>query len=142
MASRSKQMKVLDDLLAKKREELNRLQIEIATLEDARRRALGVAEAPRRRAPRSDVKNMVLKMLEEVGAAGLVATTAVELAEKRGTRLERGTVSSLLSRLKHDNIVRYDGNVYRLVSVSANADEATGKPEATVHSFPASKSAL
>lgn len=132
-------MMALEDALAKKRAELAKLQIEIAALEDVCRRAAGDAK-PKLRAPRSDVKNMVLRMLEEVGQSGLVATTAVDLASKRGMHLERGTVSSLLSRLKHDQVVRYDGNVYRL-SKFENVVEVGSKPEATVHSFPASKSA-
>lgn len=133
-------MQVLEDYLAKKREELRKLQIEIATAEELLRRSAGpTGPVPlKKRAPRSNVKNLVLNLLEEAGEAGLVATSAVEMAEKRGEHLERGTVSSLLSRLKHDQIVRYDGNAYRL-SKFENVVEVGTKPEATVHSFPASK---
>ena len=63
------------------------------------------------RASRSDVKRVVLSLLDEFRAEGLVATSAVEAAGKRGIHLERATVSSLLSRLKHDGAVTYDGKV-------------------------------
>lgn len=140
MASRGKQMRTLDEMIAKKREEIKKINIEIAALEEARQRTMGLNEQPRKRAARSDVKNLVLQLLEEAGSAGLVASVAVEMAEKRGARLERGTVSSLLSRLKHDKIVRYDGTAYRLEQFW-NGGEPNHKAEATVHSFPTSKNA-
>lgn len=66
------------------------------------------------RAQKGSVKTMVLDLLEEAGATGLNATTAVGMAEKKGLHLERGSVSSLLSRLKNDGVVSYDNDVYRL----------------------------
>ena len=65
---------------------------------------------------KSSIKTIVLDLLEEVGTTGLNAVTALEMADSRGQRLERGSVSSLLSRLKGDGIVDYDsdGKVYRL----------------------------
>jgi hypothetical protein len=58
-------------------------------------------------------KKLVLELLDEAGSAGLVATEAVERAAARGVKLDRGTVSSLLSRLKKDGVVDYDGDKYR-----------------------------
>ncbi|WP_333830599.1 hypothetical protein [Pararhodobacter sp.] len=72
------------------------------------------------RAPKGSVKTTVLELLEEVGAMGLNATAAVDLAEAKGIHLERGSVSSLLSRLKNDGVVSYNNDVYRL-SPSASA---------------------
>jgi hypothetical protein len=139
MGSRSKQMRVVEDEIARKKEQLRKLQIEIAALEEVLARATGVKKP---RAPRSDVKREVLRLLEEVGDRGLVAASAVEMAEKRGVRLERGTVSSLLSRLKHDGFVVYDGTSYRLPSSGAGEKPAENQlPAASVHPFPASKSA-
>lgn len=60
------------------------------------------------------VKRVVLDFLEEVGTTGLNAATAVEIANRRGITLDRGTVSSLLSRLKRDEIAVFDGHMYRL----------------------------
>ncbi|WP_426037502.1 hypothetical protein [Cypionkella sp. TWP1-2-1b2] len=69
------------------------------------------------RAPRSNVKQTILAMLEDAGVVGINATGAVERAAKNGVSLERGTVSSLLSRLKNDGVVTYDGAAYRLSSI-------------------------
>lgn len=102
------------------------LKARIADLEqqligvDTAIRVLGgsVAEerAARGRLPRANVKQTVLSLLEEVGESGLNAAKAVEIAENRGERIERGTVSSLLSRLKSEGIVEYTGTVYRLIN--------------------------
>jgi hypothetical protein len=143
MAGRSRQMRFVEEAIARKREEIKKLQIELAALEDVLKRASPDALPQRKRAPRSNVKNLVLELLEEVGRTGLNAASAVERAERRGERLERGTVSSLLSRLKHDRVVKYDGTVYRLGKYGSDegASDAEERQEAIVHPFPASKSA-
>jgi hypothetical protein len=67
------------------------------------------------RVPRSGVKQMVIDLLEEVGPKGLNATMAVALArEGHDVRLDRGSVSSLLSRMKSDGFVTYVDGLYRL----------------------------
>lgn len=60
------------------------------------------------------VKAVLLDLLEEVAAEGLNAPIAVETASRRGLSLDRGTVSSLLSRLKRDEALSFDGQRYRL----------------------------
>lgn len=76
---------------------------------------LDESPAPKQtRAAKGSVKTTVLDLLEEVGRSGLNAATAVDLAKTKGVELERGSVSSLLSRLKTDEIVTYDGSAYRL----------------------------
>lgn len=72
---------------------------------------------------RQPIKATVLDLLEEVGTTGLNAITALELAGNRGQRLERGSVSSLLSRLKGDGIVVYDGDVYRLTRYATQTSD-------------------
>jgi len=66
------------------------------------------------RATRSNVKSAVLDLLERVGQNGLNAAIAVEMASQDNVNLDRGSVSSLLSRLKNDKVVSYDGSLYRL----------------------------
>ena len=72
-------------------------------------------------APRANVKQTVLQLLEQAAADGLNAATAVERAAKAGVAIERGTVSSLLSRLKNEGVVVYDGTVYRLAMHKGDA---------------------
>jgi hypothetical protein len=73
------------------------------------------------RAPRSNVKQTILELLEQAGADGINAASAVEKSARAGVTLERGTVSSLLSRLKNEGIVIYDGSVYRLAKHKGDA---------------------
>lgn len=78
------------------------------------RRGEPVPAATRNREPRFNVKRTVLELLGSAGEDGLNAAMAVEVAAKQGKPLERGSVSSVLSRLSKDNVVHYDGKVYRL----------------------------
>jgi hypothetical protein len=66
------------------------------------------------RGRRTATKGVILGLLKDVGTTGLDAASAVELANGRGVTLDRASVSSLLSRLKKDEIVTYDGEKYRL----------------------------
>ncbi len=115
MARMTNQMKMLEERLAQVRREIDKLKAQEALLLDMMREASGEPKV-KPRAPRSNVKHSVLELLEEVGSDGLNAVRAVEMAAKRGLSLERGTVSSLLSRLKNEGVVNYDGTVYRLKS--------------------------
>jgi len=63
---------------------------------------------------RGNAKSLLLDLLKEAGTTGLTSNSAVEIAARRGTKLERGTAASNLSRLKADGAVVYDGSVYRL----------------------------
>lgn len=113
MARMTNQMKMLEERLEQVRREIEKLRAQEALLVDMMREASGEPKI-KPRAPRSNVKQTVLDMLEQVGAQGLNAASAVELAARSGMSLERGTVSSLLSRLKNEGAVVYDGSVYRL----------------------------
>jgi hypothetical protein len=92
------------------------LDIAISVLEGHSNASPTQVAVPTGRKPKT--KKVVLDMLGEVGVDGLVATEAVERAASRGVTLERGTVSSLLSRFKRDGLVDYDGDRYRLKRVA------------------------
>jgi hypothetical protein len=78
-------------------------------------------------------KGVVLDLLRDVGTRGLNAVTAVELANRRGITLDRASVSSLLSRLKKDDIVTFDNEVYRLKEFSARPAQVHEFPRASVN---------
>jgi DNA-binding transcriptional ArsR family regulator len=80
--------------------------------------------AQEERSGRSSAKSAVLDLLREVGTTGLNAAVACEIAERRGAKLDRGTVSSLLSRLKRDGIVIYEDDRYRLKEFSPRKPDA------------------
>lgn len=67
---------------------------------------------------RGNVKSTILELLSEVGTTGLNANTTVEMAKRRGVDLDRASVSSLLSRLKREEVLDYDGDKYRLKEFS------------------------
>lgn len=64
---------------------------------------------------RGKAKELLLDLLKEAGTTGLNATTAVEIAARRGKKLQRGTAASTLSRLKTDGVVLHEHDRYRLV---------------------------
>lgn len=113
-------MQSLQDRLDSIRRDLDRALREVdkiraleALILDMQREAKGEPKV-KLRAPRSNVKQTVLALLEAAGAAGINAAMAVEKTAKEGIAMDRGTVSSLLSRLKNEGVVWYDGSVYRL----------------------------
>ncbi len=93
--------------------EVEKIKAQEELIRDMIREAKGEPKV-KLRAPRSNVKQTILDLLEQAGTSGLNGASAVETAAKAGVSLERGTVSSLLSRLKNEGVVAYDGSVYRL----------------------------
>lgn len=69
-------------------------------------------------AKKPQTKAVVLDLLEEVGTTGLDASAAVRIADEKGLTIEKNSVSSLLSRLKKDGVIEYDGQKYRLSKYS------------------------
>ncbi|NAZ36159.1 hypothetical protein [Rubellimicrobium sp. CFH 75288] len=124
MARETKNMKALQSRLDIVRREIDRIGREMekaraqeALLLDMMREESGKppAEASKVRARRFNIKTTVLELLERTGDSGLNAAIAVDMAATEGKAIERGSVSSVLSRLKNDGVVQYDGNVYRLI---------------------------
>jgi len=70
--------------------------------------------APIRRQRRGNLKQTVLDLAKEAGDRGLTTERCLTMAKDRGIDLLRDSVSSLLSRLKSDDILFFDGQVYRL----------------------------
>jgi hypothetical protein len=149
MAKASEYMDIMRRNLAEKEQELAQLEIklgrvkaEVDLLQNMIAEATGQpSPSAKPRARRSNVKKMVLSLLQEVGSEGLNAAIAVELASEKNVDLERATVSSLLSRLKTDGIVLHDGERYRLKELEKTTQTDTGWPSDNVHPHPASRSA-
>jgi hypothetical protein len=62
----------------------------------------------------TNLKVLLLDLAREAGPSGLNANIAVQLANKHGIKLLRGSAASNLSRLKADNVLVHDGKVYKL----------------------------
>ncbi len=67
-----------------------------------------------KRTRRGDLKETVLSLAGEVADNGMTVEECVALAKRRGVDLKIASVSSLLSRLKYDGILFFDGQRYRL----------------------------
>lgn len=80
-----------------------------------------------RRSRRGNLKELVLGMLDEAGASGLSSHACVQWAKERhGVALHPNSVSSLLSRLKADDVAFYDGERYRLKKFAGPRASSTG----------------
>lgn len=78
---------------------------------DASLKALGTnggASPP----PRRNVKRTVMEVVQDAGKAGVTSFEVVERAAAKGRQLERGSVSSLLSRFKREGALTFDGERY------------------------------
>ena len=114
MAAKKSDMKRLIEQREALLREMEAIKNKIAGLEMAIQ-LLDDDEAPAAKGKRSSrVKQTVLDLLKEVGTTGLNAATAVDLAGRKGITIERASVSSLLSRLKSEGVIVYDGEQYRL----------------------------
>ncbi|MEM1344745.1 MAG: hypothetical protein AAGI34_09225 [Pseudomonadota bacterium] len=130
------QMKIIKDKIADIDEQIKKLKERRSVLVELISEMSGDKAGQKKRAVRSNVKGAVLDLLQRVGSNGLNAAIAVDMAKSElGLRLDRGSVSSLLSRFKHDGTVFYDGRVYRLSSLKDNTggDDAQS---ASVHALP------
>jgi hypothetical protein len=135
--ARGTRVKQIEERLDKIRRDIELLRAQEELLVDMIREAEGRPPEllSRARAARSTVKKTVLDLLSKVKENGINATMAVAMAEDEyGVRLERGTVSSLLSRLKHEGVVTYVNEMYRLKEHSL----VEAKPAASIHPLRAS----
>lgn len=117
MATPTEQLRPFQARYVEVQSELAALRAEMQTLERIlvcfgllEHAETGNTTTPRR----NNIKAIVIDLLEEVGCEGLNAAIAVKLGTSKGIDLDRGSVSSLLSRLKRDNAVIYDGRRYTL----------------------------
>lgn len=62
-------------------------------------------EAPERRTRARNVKETVLALVQKAGHEGLNVNELLLSAQREKIHLERGTVSSLLSRFKRENVL-------------------------------------
>ena len=66
---------------------------------------------PRRRS-RRNVKGTVMDLIVKAGMAGVTAHEIVDQAAANGRKFDRPSVSSLLSRLKREGVLSFDGERY------------------------------
>lgn len=121
--ARGQTMKAIEEAIARLQAERaafnSRIDGRIEGLREALHLQNGSPNAPvhteeRIRKRRGNLKETVLSLAQEVADNGMSADECVSLAEGKGINLVRGSVSSLLSRLKADGVLFFDGQRYRL----------------------------
>lgn len=126
-------MKLLLSQIEEKENEIKLLTAQVSALRLVYDQAAGNPLRPK--APRANIKGLVLSLLEEVGMDGLNAKKACDMAKLRGVDLNSKSVSSLLSRLASDGVLWYDQTTYREAKYKPEKREPTmpqGLPSATV----------
>lgn len=114
MAKESKQMSIIKAQLEAVRAQIERLRVKEETLLDLLRELNGepVTEVrvARKRAP--NVKPLVLDFMREVGERGATSAEVDEAVRALNPAVAKDTVGSVLSRLKADGALGYDGERY------------------------------
>ncbi len=120
--------------MQKLRDERDRLLREIEALKNqliATERALSIIDGteyrpsepqPRERA--RNVKDTVLGLLAQAGESGLSVNQVLEAARVKGIELDRGSVSSLLSRLKRESTLDMRDGQYFVRPPKAESDRS------------------
>jgi hypothetical protein len=113
MASAKDQMKTIQVELERVRAEMQRLQAQEDILVGLLRKLSGEAEVvqvARKRAP--SVKPLVLDIMKELGPKGATTASVDELVRAKNPAVAKDTVGSVLSRLKADGALVFDGERY------------------------------
>lgn len=138
MARKSEQMKAIQDLrdrhageVADLERRLAEARIRLQTLDQAVAAAGGtpIPQTPAGKR-QSNVKNTVMGIINEAAEAGVTAVSVVEAAAAKGKALDRNSVSSLLSRLKREKTLTFDGERYRPQPKVVPDSNVTRWPEA------------
>lgn len=103
--------KALRDQIAALQNELKGVQWSIAQVTGEPSSPIVAAIVRRAR----NVNETVLRLVTAAGPKGLSALDLVERAQTEGITLNRGTVSSLLSRLKREGTLVYNGTEYAVI---------------------------
>lgn len=116
MANARDQMKMIEAELERVRREIERLTVEEALLVKMLGK-MGVAAEPSRqgrggRSRSPNVKPLVLDIMREVGATGATTVEVSERVREKVPTVAKDTVGSVLSRLKGDGALVYDGERY------------------------------
>jgi hypothetical protein len=118
-------MKMLLERRSQIDSEIDRLMVRRAEIDFMIARFSGNAESeptnepPRRR---KNVKKTVMELVDVAGSAGVTAAEVVERARTLGRELERGSVSSLLSKFKAQGALVFDGERYYPASKGPSQD--------------------
>lgn len=113
MASARDQMKMIEAELERVRSEIERLRIEESVYLQLQAKLSGVpAPIERTRTRSPSVKPVVLDIMNEMGPAGATTTEVEQRVRMQVPSVAKDTVASVLSRLKSDGALVYEGERY------------------------------
>ena len=111
-------MRALEEAIAKLETQRAHIDGQIEGLKQALRLQSGGNSTPDAEAPkrtrRGNLKETVLDLVSGAADIGLTTDECVAKAKEKGIILVPSSVSSLLSRLKSDDVLFFDGSRYRL----------------------------
>ena len=113
MARESKEMSAIKDQLAIVQAQIARLRIQEETLMELLRKVSGepvIASTQRKRSP--SVKPLVLDLVIRAGKNGITTREVDEAVRAANPSVATATVGSVLSRLKSDGALKFDGERY------------------------------
>ena len=113
MARESKEMSAIKDQLGIVQAQIARLRIQEETLIDLLRKVSGEAAQPvtqRKRSP--SVKPLVLDLVIKSGTTGITTREVDDAVRAANPSVATATVGSVLSRLKSDGALKFDGERY------------------------------
>jgi hypothetical protein len=124
MATAREQMKIVEGELERIRAEIARLRAQEDVLEGVLRKYSGNDAPPAEPAARkrsANVKPLVLEIMHQAGFVGRTSAEVDEEVRKTVPTVAKDTVGSLLSRLKADGALSFDGERYYEKQFAPNA---------------------
>jgi hypothetical protein len=109
MSGRTEKMRKLEAERSRLAKQIEELQLELRGLDRAIAIMKGEIEPTEERAASKsrsrNVKETVLSLVQNAGEKGLTVNGVMDAARDMGIHLERGSVSSLLSRMKREHVL-------------------------------------
>ena len=114
MAKESRQMSIIKSQLETVRAQIERLRVKEETLLELLRELTGepIAEQKPLRSRAPNVKPLVLDFMREVGERGATKVEVDQAVRTLNPAVAKDTVGSVLSRLKADGALGYEGDRY------------------------------
>ena len=112
MTTMREQMRMIDEKLARIRAEIARLKAQEEVLLELKAQSTGDRQpaAARKRSP--NIKPLVLDLMSKAGFTGATSAEVDFAVRQRVPTVAKDTVGSILSRLKADGALTYDGERY------------------------------
>lgn len=120
--TKARHMKVIDEKLERIRADIDRLKAQEEVLLELKAQANGEPEPQKARKRSANIKPLVLDIMARAGFAGATTADVDKEVKERVPTVAKDTVGSVLSRLKSDGALTYDGVRYYVKEYAPKAD--------------------